>query len=186
MRCFSSGVYCVCACVRAFRDFMVDVLRVQHFCIKWCFKLWEDSLEKHIMRRTAFNDSALGRTQIFEWIFTLIHEENVWESGCPSTGRTDDCAEKSSRSRRRKPSKYLYDYRLRVRPLVWNIPANSKGGLECNCNCRGVVWERSDESVVSWMDLEYSEQSPHYTWYRKISCLEPREKRWAHCFYSEA
>jgi hypothetical protein len=46
------------------------------------------------MRRTAFSDSALGRTQIFEWIFALKHEENVWESCCPSTGRTYDCAEK--------------------------------------------------------------------------------------------
>lgn len=44
------------------------------------------------MRRTAFSDNALGRTQVFEWIFTLKHEENVWESGCPSTGRTDDGA----------------------------------------------------------------------------------------------
>jgi hypothetical protein len=50
------------------------------------------------MRKTAFGDSALERTHIFEWIFTLKHEEIEVEvcgsQGCRSTGRTGDGAEK--------------------------------------------------------------------------------------------
>lgn len=50
------------------------------------------------MRNTAFGDNSLGRTQIFEWIFTLKYEKTWVELcgslGCPSAGRTDDCAKK--------------------------------------------------------------------------------------------
>jgi hypothetical protein len=50
------------------------------------------------MFKTAFGDNAIGRTQIFEWIWTLKHEETKVEDcgspGCPSVGRTDDGAEK--------------------------------------------------------------------------------------------
>jgi len=133
---------------------MMDDLRVQHFCIKWCLKLWEDSSETHVMRKTAFGDNTSGRTQIFSGIYTQTWGDlggSVWESRLSFYRSHRRRRGESSRSRSRRLTKYLYGDPLRIRPLVWNIPANSKGGLECNCNCRGVVWERSDQSVVSWM-----------------------------------
>ena len=72
-------------CVASQRAFIMCVVRsailwwmiweCQHFCIQWCLKLWEDSSETHVMRKTDFGDNALGRTQIFEWIFRLKHQE---------------------------------------------------------------------------------------------------------------
>ena len=64
---------------------------------------------------------------------------------------------------------------------MWNIPANSKGGPECSCNCRGVLWERSDESVISWVtsNIENNHRITRDIEKSVAWCFEQRQKRWA-------
>jgi hypothetical protein len=45
---------------------MVD-LKEQSICVKFCFRLGKTASETHEMLKTAFGDSAMGRTQSLEW-----------------------------------------------------------------------------------------------------------------------
>jgi len=84
------------------------------------------------MHKIAFGDNALGRTQIFEWIFTLETRGDlggsVWESRLSFQRSHSDGAEKVREAVGEDRTKCCYGDGLRVRPLVWNIPANAKGG----------------------------------------------------------
>jgi hypothetical protein len=42
-------------------------LKEQCICVKFCFKLGKTASETHEMLKIAFGDSAMGRTETFEW-----------------------------------------------------------------------------------------------------------------------
>jgi hypothetical protein len=52
-------------------------LKEWRICMKFCFKLGKTALEMHEMLKTAFGDSAMGRTQTFEWFSQFKHGLNI-------------------------------------------------------------------------------------------------------------
>jgi hypothetical protein len=56
-------------------------LKLQRICAKFCFELGKTASETHEMLKTAFGDSAMRRTQAFEWFSRfkrrVEHQEHV-------------------------------------------------------------------------------------------------------------
>jgi hypothetical protein len=72
-------------------------MKEQRICVKFCFKLGKTASKTYEMLRTAFGDSAMGRTPTFEWFCRFKHGETSVEdserSGRLSTGLTDENVE---------------------------------------------------------------------------------------------
>ena len=63
----------------------------QHAAVKFCFLTPAESLVK---LKTAYGDSALSKTRVYEWFSRFKNGEMSFDhhprSGCPSTSRKDD------------------------------------------------------------------------------------------------
>lgn len=82
---------------RAWRDFQMADLREQHIYVKFCFRLRKAASEA---QKKAVGDSAMERTQIFEWFSLFRRGENGrrwWSSGRLSADRTDGNMEKAKK-----------------------------------------------------------------------------------------
>jgi hypothetical protein len=93
-------------------------LKEQGFCVRFCSKLRRTATKTHEMLKTAFGDSAMGKTQTSEWFSRLKRGENSVED---SEHRRGEC----SQNHQRRPTKHHYGDCWQVRPLVWNMPAHS-------------------------------------------------------------
>jgi hypothetical protein len=72
-------------------------LKDQRICVKFCPILGKTASKTQEMLKTAFGDSAMGRTQTCERFFRFKSGEtsvkDYERSGRPSTGRTDENVE---------------------------------------------------------------------------------------------
>jgi hypothetical protein len=93
------------------------------------------------MLKTAFDDNAMGKTQTFEWFSRFRRGKNLVEVcehlGHPSTGHTNENVEKV-RKIINKVRQNSFGGSWHVRPLIWNKPTNSNGGLEHAANLHRV------------------------------------------------
>ncbi|PNF38695.1 hypothetical protein B7P43_G17643 [Cryptotermes secundus] len=74
----------------------------QRVCVKFCFLLGKNATETVGMLRQAFNDDALGKSQVYEWFSRFksgnTSTEDMPRPGRPSTGRNDENIAKIKRA----------------------------------------------------------------------------------------
>ncbi|PNF23785.1 hypothetical protein B7P43_G16799 [Cryptotermes secundus] len=74
----------------------------QRVCVKFCFLLGKTAAETVGMLRQAFNDDALGKSQVYEWFSRFksgnMSTEDMPRPGRPSTGRNDENIAKIKRA----------------------------------------------------------------------------------------
>ena len=83
----------------AFSSFFVMAdLSEQRAAVKFCFLLGKNAAVSVVMMKTAYNDSVMGKTQVYQW-FSHFKEgemsiDDKPRSGSPSTSRIDENVEK--------------------------------------------------------------------------------------------
>ncbi|PNF23334.1 hypothetical protein B7P43_G15555 [Cryptotermes secundus] len=74
----------------------------QRVCVKFCFLLGKSAAETVGMLQQAFNDDALGKSQVYEWFSRFksgnMSTEDMPRPGRPSTGRNDENIAKIKRA----------------------------------------------------------------------------------------
>jgi hypothetical protein len=81
----------VCLLTRVLRATPDLLIKEQSICITIFFCLGKTALKTPEMFIAAFSDNAIGRTQNFECLYSVI---GCRPSGCPSSGGTEENLEK--------------------------------------------------------------------------------------------
>lgn len=73
-------------------------LSEQRAAVKFCFLLGKNAAETVLMLKTAYQDDAMGKTQVYEWFARFkngdMSIDDKPRSGRPSTARIDENVEK--------------------------------------------------------------------------------------------
>lgn len=73
-------------------------LSEQRAAVKFCFLLGKNGAETVLMLKTAYQDDAMGKTQVYEWFARFkngdMSIDDKPRSGRPSTARIDENVEK--------------------------------------------------------------------------------------------
>ncbi|KAJ4441085.1 hypothetical protein ANN_10935 [Periplaneta americana] len=101
-----SGLFVVLCCLRScFNRLAINEMadhKEQSVCVKFSFLLGKTAAETVGMLRQAFDDDALGKSQVYEWFSRYksgnTSTENMPRSGHPSTGRDDENIAKIKRA----------------------------------------------------------------------------------------
>jgi hypothetical protein len=113
-------------------DFVMADLIKQCISSKVCFMLGSTAFSTCEMLNRAFTVNAVVRTQTFEWFSVIGRGENLVEdfecSDCPSTVTQMD-VENVLQNCQLSLTKHQFVDCWQVRPHVWNMSMNSKGGL---------------------------------------------------------